>query len=136
MSTLISKQPAIALIELEDTHVYNRYEVGRGTNLSAVAKKYAEAPMHEDLQFTVDRLVCKDGKLQLSTNLLPGASVPINMAKIEMKDVHHGKPLTAARPASLFLRTLLKEVLTVKGLGASIYDTIGDELNSLDKDVA
>lgn len=136
VSTLISKQPAIALIELQDTHVYNRYEVGRGTNLAALATKYAEAPMNEDLQFTVDKLVCKDGKLHLSTDLLPGASVPINMAKIEMADLEHGKPITTERTASLFLRTVLKEIVTVKGLGASLLDAIGAELKGLDKDPA
>lgn len=131
--TVLSKQPAISLIELQDTHIYNRYEVGRGTNLAALAKKYAEAPVDEDLQFTVDKLVCEGAKLHLSTNLLPGASVPINMAKIEMVDLEHGKPITTERTTSIFLRTLLKEVVTVKGLGSSIYDTIAGELKRLEE---
>jgi hypothetical protein len=133
VSTLISKEPAISLIELEGTHVYSRYEIGQGTNLAALAKKYAEAPVNENVQFTVDRLVCKDGKLHLSTNLLPGASVPINLAPIELEDLAQGEPVTTEQTASLFLRTLLREVLTLKGLGASVYDTIGAELKGLDK---
>jgi len=132
-STLISKEPVISLIELEDTHVYSRYEIGQGTNLNALAKKYAEAPANEDLQFIVRKLVCKDGKLHLSTNLLPGASFPINMDKIELVDLEHGKPITTEQTASLFIRSLLEEVLTLKGLGSSVYDTIGDELKGYEK---
>ena len=67
---------------------------------------------------------------------LPGASVPINLGKIEMADLAHGEPITTEYTTSLFLRTLLKEVITVKGLGATIYDSIGAELKGLEKDPA
>ncbi len=134
--TLLSEEPAIQLIELRDTHINSRHEAGRGTNLAALAKRYGEAPAQDGLKFTVDKLVCEDAKLHLSTNLLPGASVPINLAKIEMVDLAHGKPITTEHTTSLFLRTLLREVITVKGLGASIYDSIGAELKDLEKEPA
>lgn len=136
LRTLLNKEPAISLIELKDAHVYNRHEIGKGTNLAALAKQYGETPQREDLAFTVDKLVCEEGKLHLSTNLLPGASVPINLADIEMVDLAHGQPITTEYTTSLFLRTLLQEVLTVKGLGASLYNTISEELKGLEKDPA
>jgi hypothetical protein len=134
LRSLLAKQPAVARVELRDAHVYNRYELGRGTNLAALARQYAAAPADTGAQFTVGKIVCEGGKLHLSTNLLPGASVPINLAKIEMEDVAHGKPVTTEYATSLFLRTLLKEVLTLKGLGSSVYETIGAELKGLDRD--
>jgi uncharacterized protein involved in outer membrane biogenesis len=134
--TLLTEQPAIHLVELRDTHIYSRYEIGQGTNLAALAKRYGTAPVNADLKFTVDKLVCEGAKLHLSTNLLPGASVPINLSKIEMVDLAHGKPITTEYTTSLFLRTLLKEVITVKGLGATIYDSIGAELKDLEKEPA
>lgn len=134
--TLITKEPAISLLELRDTHVYQRYEVGRGTNLAALAKQYAATPIDAGPRFTVDKLLCKDGKLHMSTNLVPGVSVPINMAKIEIDDLAQGEPITTERATSIFLRTLLKEVVTVKGLGSSIYETIESELKGLDAPAA
>jgi hypothetical protein len=134
--SLISEHPAISLVELRDTHVYNRYEAGRGTNLAALARQYAAAPPQDGAKFTVSKLVCQRGKLHLSTNLLPGVSVPIHLAKIELQDVAHGKPVTTEQITSLFLRTLLKEVLTVKGLGASLYETVESEIEGLEKDAA
>jgi hypothetical protein len=124
--SLISREPVVELLDLQGAEIYSRHETGRGTNLGALSKQLANAPGH--LSFKVETLRCEDGKLHLSTSLLPGASVPIPMTKVEIHDLDSGKPVNAAKTTAIFLRTVLRDVLTLKGLGASVYEAIKSEL--------
>ena len=129
--SLISREPVVELLDLQGAEVYSRHELGKGTNLGVLSRQLAVAPGH--LSFKVETLRCQEGHLHMSSSLLPGASVPIAMSKIEIHDLDSGKPVNAAKSTAIFLRTVLTDVLTLKGLGTSIYDAIKSELGGGDK---
>ncbi len=128
--SLISREPVVELLDLQGAHIYSQHERGKGTNLGVLSKQLAEAPGR--LSFKVETLRCADGKLHVSTSLIPGASVPINMSKIEIHNLDSGKPVNAAKSTAIFLRTVLTDTLTLKGLGTSIIDSIKSEIGGGD----
>lgn len=131
--TFISRHPVIELIDLEGAHVYYRYELGQGTNIGAIAKRLPETDPEGPVQYTVEKLRCEDAKMHLSSNLLPGASLPVNMVTIEMTDLNEGEPLSPSKVTSLFLLSVLKEAVTLKGLVASAYDSLRKDIDGLEK---
>ncbi len=132
--SLISREPVVELLDLQGTKIYSQHQLGKGTNLGALSQQLAQAPGR--FSFKVETLRCQDGQLYLSSSLLPGASVPIPLSKIEIHDLDSGKPVNAAKSTAIFLRTVLTDVLTLKGLGASIYDAIKSELGGGDQPAA
>lgn len=131
--TFISRYPVIELVDLEGAHIYYRYELGDGTNIGAIAKRLSNESSEHTSRFRIETLRCKEGKLHLSSNLLPGASVPVNMVKIEVKDLNEGEPITASKVTSIFLLSVLKEAVTLKGLVGSVSDSLREDISGLEK---
>ncbi len=123
----------IELIDVEGAHVYYRYELGEGTNIGKIAERLAESDSEDAAQFTIEKLRCADAKMHLSSNLLPGASLPVNMVTIELHDLNEGVPMTPSKITSVFLLSVLKEAVTLKGLVTSAYDALKKDIDGLER---
>jgi len=120
--TLISREPVVELLDLQGATIRIHHKMGSGSNLGALAETLAAADGR--VQFTVETLRCTGGNVYLSSNLVPGADVPYSLSKVEIKNLDSGKPVNAAKSTAIFLRTVLADVVTFKGIGASIMDAI------------
>lgn len=123
--TLISREPVVEMLDLQGATIRIHHKAGTGSNLGVLAKTLAAAEGRAS--FTVETLRCVDGRIYLSSSLIPGAEMPYPLSKLEIKNLDSGKPVNAAKSTAIFLRTVLTDVVTFKGIGASILDAIKGE---------
>lgn len=123
--SLISREPVVEMLDLQGATLRVHHKMGTGSNIGVLAKTLAEAEGR--VSFKVETLRCVNGNLFLSSSLVPGAEMPYPLSKVEIKDLDSGKPVNAAKSTAIFLRTVLKDVVTLKGVGASIMDALRGE---------
>jgi len=129
--TLVSDEAVIERIDLEDTKVLFRHELGRGTNIGAIAERLQSQP-GGGMRVRVERLVSEGGQAYVDTNLAPGGGVPINMVRIELENLESGEAITPAKVTSIFLLSVLKDVVTLKGVASSIVGRITEDVDGLE----
>ncbi len=123
--TLISREPVVELLDLQGATVRVHHKLGTGSNLGVLAQTLAAAEGR--VSFKVETLRCVDGRIYLSSSLIPGAEMPYPLSKVEIKNLDSGQPVNAAKSTAIFLRTVLTDVVTLKGVGASIIDALKGE---------
>lgn len=136
--TLFSRAPVIRYVLLEQAEVNLRYKIGEGTNLHALAKAAAErgnaqdrnAPAGARRTFEIRELRCEKAKISLSTNLVPLLSPGVKLASFSLDDFGD-KPVRTGEIMSIFLRTVLKETLTLKGLLNPVTSLLRKEVDEL-----
>jgi len=126
-SSLLSRIHIIDKMEVVGGNVRLRYELGQGTNLGALANILAERPMGEATKFRVRELVCEEAKLHLDTNLLPTPGMSLNVVTLRLEDLENGSAVTSAQITSIFLRSVLMEVMTLKGLLSPVLEKMRGE---------
>jgi hypothetical protein len=120
--TLLSREPVVQLLDLQGATVRIHHKMGSGSNLGALANTLAAAEGR--VSFKVETLRCENGNVFLSSSLIPGAAMPYPLSKVEIKNLDSGKPVNAAKSTAIFLRTVLTDVVTFKGVAASVLDAI------------
>lgn len=128
--TLLGKTPTIKVMEVSGAEIEYRYEIGQGTNIGALSRRLASMPDEDAKQFKVERLVCRDAKLKLSANFIPLLDAPVKVVAFEVENPHEGEAMTTAKAASIFLRSVLKETLTLKGLLNPVIASIRKDVDS------
>lgn len=123
--TLISREPVVELLDLQGATIRVHHKAGTGSNLGVLANTLASAEGR--VSFTVETLRCANGQIYLSSSLIPGAEMPYPLSKVEIKNLGSGKPINAAKSTAIFLKTVLTDVVTLKGIGASVIDAIKGE---------
>lgn len=117
LSTIFSDAPVIEELVIDGAEIHYRHEIGEGTNIGTLAR-LAEEKSAEDSStaFVIKHLVCKNAKVSFSTNLIPKVHMGLDMVTVDLTDIHGAMAITNHETASIFLRSLIKETLTLKGL--------------------
>lgn len=128
--TLFSEHPAIAEIRLDGPTVYLQHESGRGTNIGALARaatpiKKPNAPHKE---FALKSVRTDEGKLVMSSDVVPVAKVGLNVAPFQLDEFQEGPPLDSATIVSVLLRSVVREMFTVKGLLPPVLEALREEV--------
>ena len=130
--SIFSDKPRIPSIEIRGATVNLRYDLDRGINLDQLAKAAAKHASGEPIhalgrRFQVDACRCRDVKLCLAGGLLPGKMVNLDLAPFSLEDLAK-KPVSIGEATGIFLRSVLTETLTLKGLLNPVRDKIQAEL--------
>ncbi|NIA12650.1 MAG: AsmA family protein [Nitrospiraceae bacterium] len=141
LKTLLSKTPRIRRIEVDEAVVHLHYRAAKGTNIGLLATRAQQAAnaqpapgsqaQDEKRTFTIDEFTCKGASVSLSTNLLPASEVDLNIAPFTLTGDVANRDITPAELTAIFLRTLVRETVTLKGLLKPAASLIGQELKSL-----
>ncbi len=148
--SFFSRTPTIRAATVDGATVHLRYSVGDGTNIGELTRATStgeEAVLPADgegdtpqpsaadgqsrWRFVVDSFECKNVKVELSANVLPVAEAGFEIAPFSLSEDVTGRPMTTRQVTAIFLKTLLRETLTLKGLLKPVGSMIGQELKSL-----
>ena len=132
--TFLTDSPVIERIDIEGADIEYRYELGRGTNIAAIARALSRQPVEDAPTYTVEKLRCRDAKIHFSANIIPAPDLPLKVVTIRLEDLDNGAPITTSQATSIFLRSILKETLTIKGLLGPIFEKIRREVDELAAD--
>lgn len=138
-ATLLSSAAEIEEITLHDARFYLRYEAGHGTNLGQLdsnARRTRTAvedkpgvPVAER-QITIKKFHSEEATLDVSAGFLP-SSLQLTVAPFTLDDLSNTKPLSTADVCSLFIRSVFREALTLRGLAQPLIDKLNDELQRI-----
>jgi hypothetical protein len=132
--SLLSKTPIIETMTLENTRIHYRLEVPDGTNIGTLAKRLEKRSQEKDArQFVVRKLICRDAQVEFSTHFVPD-TFGVNLMTIELDDPQGEQAVSAAGLASIFLRSIIKETLTLKGLLSPVHRQLRRESDDTNAD--
>lgn len=114
--SFVKRSPVVREMILEETDIRYIYKLGRGTNISVLAEEAeSKTALAGGPRFIVEKLVCNNARVHFSTNLTPKADIDLTMVNIELSNLEDRDALTPAKTAAIFLRSIIKETLTLKG---------------------
>lgn len=137
VSTVLSDTPTIAEIVVQDARINLRHEAAVGTNLGKLDENASrlrgkplesDAPKSASHAYVVKRLKCDGAMLSLSSNVLPVSSLELAIEPFEMDDLGSESAVSTADVCVLFMRNVLKEGISVKGILKPMADVISREL--------
>ncbi|MBX7255828.1 MAG: hypothetical protein K1Y02_05665 [Candidatus Hydrogenedentes bacterium] len=137
LPTVFSETPTIKEISVVDARINLRHEAGVGTNLGKLDENASrlrgkplasDAPKSAKHAYIVRRLKCDGAMLALSSNVLPISSLELAIEPFEMTDLGSDSPVSTADLCVLFMRNVLKEGISVKGILKPMADVISKEL--------
>jgi uncharacterized protein involved in outer membrane biogenesis len=135
--TLFTEHPTIAEIRFDNPTVYLRHEAGRGTNIGALARAAAPVKAVDPLpatrrrEFALKSVRADEGRLVVSTDMVPVGKVGLNVAPFSLDEFEEGPPLDGATIVSVLLRSLVHEMFTVKGLLPPVLDALRNEVQGV-----
>ena len=137
--TLLSRTPTISCITFDETEVYLRYKVTKGTNLTHLAtravQRSEEAKGDEGRRFIIEEVRCDGAKLKFSGMLSPLAPANMEVAPFSFENPSD-EPVTTGQVTAIFMRSLLMEVVTLKGLLRPVGRTMRNETEELQEAIA
>ena len=132
--TFLTDTPVIETMDIEGADIHYRYELGRGTNIAAIARALSKKPVEDAPTFKVEKLRCRDAKIHFSANFIPAPDLALKVVTIRLENLENGAPITTSQATSIFLRSVLKETLTIKGLLSPVFEKIRGEVDELAPD--
>ncbi len=137
--TLLSRTPTIRNVTLQDARIHLRLEAGRGTNLGRldenatrlVEGKTSGAPATARRTFIVQEFRSDDARVEFSSNLLPVSSVGLDVQPFTMSELSSETPVSTIDVCILFIRNVLKEGLSVRGVLGPVADKLRAELDRI-----
>lgn len=129
--TLLSDTPIIEMMDIEDVDIHYRYEMGQGTNIAAIVKALAERADEGTPTFRLEKLRCRGARLHLSADFSPTRELATKVVNIRLENLANGAAITSAQAASIFLRSVLEETLTIEGLSKPVSKKIRAEVDEL-----
>ena len=155
LKTWFSRTPTIRQILVQGADLRVRYRLGEGTNLGRLARRAggdeaepapeekagtdenpgseAGAASPEARAFMIKELRCENAKVSIGTNIIPLASVGTELASFTLADLGD-KPITTGKITAIFLRTALKQTLSLNGILKPVMFLIRKELGNLPAD--
>lgn len=130
--TIFNKTLTLEQILVEDAEIHLRHELGQGTNLGALAQQAARLSeaQQQGRMVIVREFACKEAKMRLTSNLTP-APIPMTLSPFKLGEIREGRPVSTAKLTAVFLRSLVVETLTLKGLLRPVVDLLGNEVKTL-----
>jgi hypothetical protein len=136
LGSVFTSTPAIRRVLVRDAHVRLRYEPGSGTNLGRLADNAARlkeradsnAPPGVRRKFVINELRCESAQLSLSSNLVPVSGLEFALEPFTLTDLKSGSPVATADVCVVFVRSLLREGISVRGIMKPVAEAISREL--------
>ena len=149
MKTLFSRTPTIDRIVVKEAHVDLRHELAEGANLVMLARnasrfsKQDEAASEEAAppadgpgrEFIIKELTCEDATVAMSTNVIPMSGLKVEVAPFTLADIGKDRPISTAELSAIFIRSLIQQTLSTKGLLRPIADLLRGEGDDADATV-
>ena len=145
--SLLTRTARIRWASLEGIDVHLRYEVTDGANLVVLmenamqleqgsveeceASRGTDEPPGVRRMMIIQDFLCGQTTVHISTNLAPFSSASMDIAPFKLKELGEGKPISPARAVVVFLRGLMTETLTFKGLLRPVADAIREEIDRI-----
>ena len=134
--SLLTRNPVIDQATFMDSEVHYRYELAQGTNIGNLARKlenFAELDP-TPIRFVVNKVRCRDANVTFSTNLIPKSQMDMSVMSVELDEINGNKPVSTSKAASIFLKGIMRETLTLNGLLDPIVNQLrketGDKLEA------
>ena len=139
LKTVFSQTPTIDRIVVRRANVNLRHELADGTNLAMLArhasrfskgggKGEAESAFEEagglGREFIIKELRCEDVTVAMSSNLIPKSGLKVEVAPFTLTEISKDRPVSTAEVSAIFIRSLIKETLSAKGLLRPIADLL------------
>ena len=131
---LLTNTPVVKRAAFKGVHVNLRYEVGEGTNLGALmeAGKRAHtgdpaAPIVARHTVRILSFECDGADVNVSTNVLPVSPIKVSVEPFTLIDAKD-KPIAPGVAIATFLRKIVRESITAKGLLSPVLPKIKAEL--------
>lgn len=138
--TLFTDSPVVRRVRFKGTEVYYRHKVGTGSNIKELsdraAKSAAIAGPDAYPKFVVESVHCENAQIHFSANVVPVASVGVNLVDVHIADLQAQDALSTRTVASIFLRSLAKEIVTAKGLLTPAIDEVRQGISSISEKVS
>lgn len=118
---------AIDELVIDDLEIHLRHEPLRGLNLTALkgnADAATGAVARRAWNWEVREIRGDGARVTLASGLLPAGAVPMRLARFRFTGFGTEHPLEAPELAGLVVRSLLLEILTLKGLLRPVADVI------------
>lgn len=128
-ATFFSKTPVIRRLLMQGTHFNLHHQIGHGTNLGLLAKQFGGTEGQANRKgrsFILQELRCEDAYMRLSSNVVPIGSAGISIAPFTVSDLGD-HPVSVGDIAAIFLRSVLRETLTLKGLLNPVIHSMREE---------
>lgn len=137
--TLLTETPVVSNIVLSGVRVNLEYATDEGVNVAALLReaertnleRKAEQPRGARREYLVKRLTCDGARIEFSGTMVPGSTMGLDIAPFTLEDVSREHPVTAGQLSAVFIKSLLKESLTFKGLLRPVGEFLQKELDRL-----
>lgn len=139
-ATLFSAKPIVREVVMRQAKFYLRYEAGHGTNFGELDEnarrfkakgKSPSGPLVASREYVIKSFRSEKAVLELSAGFVPGPSLKLELAPFTLEDLSSNQPVSTTQLGSLFIRSVLRESLTLRGLIKPVADKIDAELSRL-----
>ena len=145
LKTLFSATPTIRSIVVRDVHVTLRHELAEGANLAMLARHASRFSKRDEAEggegsepaaspsdgpgreFIIQELRCEGATVAMSSNLVPSSGVKVEVAPFTMTEISNSQPISTADLSAVFIRSLIRQTLSTKGLLRPIADLLRGE---------
>jgi hypothetical protein len=136
-TTLLSSKPVVKEVVMCEAEFYIRYETGRGTNLGKLdenARRFNTSsstdsgPLLASREYVIKSFRSEKATLDISANFVPGSSLQLDVAPFTLEDLSSSTPVSTTQIGTLFIRSVFREAISVRGLMKPIADKLNDEL--------
>ena len=138
--TLFTDSPVIRSVTFRDTDVYYRHKVGRGSNIKVLSERAAQSAVLAGPdaypKLIVESVHCEDARIHFSTNAVPFANMGMNLVDVHLIKLQSAEISSTRTVASVFLRSLAKEIVTLKGLLSPATDEVRQGISSISEKVS
>jgi len=135
--TLFSSVLVVDEVILTGTAADLRYRVGEGTNLGQLSKQAADLAAAQqtmsaqgvsERMLKVKTLTCSGARMTVRGVATAGIPLTLRVEPFTLHDLGDGKSVSFAKASSIFLRSLLMETITIKGLLRPVVELLRDEV--------
>jgi hypothetical protein len=137
--TVFSENPVITSVVVSGATVNLQYVPKEGSNLGILLNQSKRASLAQPSEkprsvrraFVVKQLHCEKSRINFSTSVVKTPSMGIDVTPFTIEDISKEHPVTASQVATVFVKSLLVEAATFKGLLRPVGELVRDELNKL-----
>lgn len=137
--TILSDQPVISEIVVSGVKVNLQHNADEGVNVVTLVReaqrtsleRRSQMPRGARREFTVKTLRCEGGRVDFSTAVVPTPGMGLDVAPFTLEEITKDHPVTAGQVSAIFIKSLLVEAATFKGLLRPVAEFLRDELDKL-----
>jgi uncharacterized protein involved in outer membrane biogenesis len=148
--TLFSRTPTVDRIIVKGARVDLRHELAEGANLVMLARNASRFSKKDDgepagappapsngpgREFLIKELCCEGATVAMSTNLIPMSGLKVEVAPFTLTDIGKDRPISTPELSAIFVRSLIKQTMSTKGLLRPIADLLQGEGDDADATV-